>query len=1149
MPTPDRHALIDTLRDGSVSFARPSPYGPFDRSAAIPDTLRAARAPIHVGPGRAAIDAPTLLVGAAPGVVSGVAIQPGKIQRPTLREETLARHRLLDWLDVKIHNRVIFVIAEAGYGKTTLLADFSRRTRLRTLWYRMDGEDRSWSSFLSYLIAAGREYEPEFAPRSAAMLQETEPGGPTRDEVLEVFLREMPAIAEGGAALILDDFHVADDVPDIRFIARELVARGPERLSIVFSSRRVPAIPVGRLRSHGELAELRTTDLRFSETETGELFRDTYRQPLEGDLLADLTRRTEGWAASLHLVRAAVRERSAVETRSFIRALSRASADLHDYLAEEVVGELPDEHQLFLMRTSILQSVEHAAAEVATGMDSTTVRDLIAESERLGLLSRRQVSSEPGFGYHPLVRQFLEARLTRNVGAEGVAGLHTSVARWAEGRDWRVACFHHAAAGNAEELLRVLDESVESIVGAGDIALAAGYLDQHEGAQTTAGFEVIRSRAAARRMDLTAAVRHANLAITLDPTSDAALGNQLATHFLAGESAEASALASRIARSAKSEVLRDIGAATWHLLDSSLEGHLDVGAAIMLRLAEKSRDRRHRHYEGVSLLNAALIHRAQGDAELASMEARDAADALSQSSAGSELLSARLAQAWATAHLGEMGQARNLFSELAETCPAASRPEWLLEAITNEVWYGDEDITETLLDEFWSLNSTTAIRAAAQLAAVQFALRRGDLELAEHHLPPRPPTIPKQDPGHLSRYAALRAHILLERGSPDARQALLDATALADRQASTFWANYCRVLLAVSASTGTTSSLFDGRRIDPVYLSLVAETVIASLHRLDATATELVIAEAERRPERWRDSTRRAALDRSSTNHLHAARLLDLIGVANDVPTLRAIGRAAKGSPGDIGLGRKLARRLAPRVHIEDQGRVEILIGTVRLPGTELRRKVLALLCYLLTRERFSATRDEVVDTLWPDTAPEVAANSLNQTVYFLRRVFEPGYKDDTSAGYVQHDSDVLWLDQDLISSRSQACHRLIDVMSGDPSPADVDRLSDLYRNRFALDFAYEEWAAPYRDSLHVGYLRIIERAVQRDLQTGHFDRGIRVARRALEIEPDQESLELSLLRLYRATGAHAAAAEQFAHYSAYLRNELGVEPPPLSSL
>ncbi len=57
------------------------------------------------------------------------------------------------------------------------------------------------------------------------------------------------------------------------------------------------------------------------------------------------------------------------------------------------------------------------------------------------------------------------------------------------------------------------------------------------------------------------------------------------------------------------------------------------------------------------------------------------------------------------------------------------------------------------------------------------------------------------------------------------------------------------------------------------------------------------------------------------------------------------------------------------------------------------------------------------------------------------------------------------------------------------------------------------------------------------------------LARRALSIDPDLESLELSLLRLYRVTGAHSAAAEQYAHYAAYLRDELGVEPPPLASL
>ena len=67
--------------------------------------------------------------------------------------------------DVKIHSRVVFVIADAGYGKTTLLADFSRRTRLRTIWYRIDEDDRDWVGFLAHLVSAGREYDPEFAPR------------------------------------------------------------------------------------------------------------------------------------------------------------------------------------------------------------------------------------------------------------------------------------------------------------------------------------------------------------------------------------------------------------------------------------------------------------------------------------------------------------------------------------------------------------------------------------------------------------------------------------------------------------------------------------------------------------------------------------------------------------------------------------------------------------------------------------------------------------------------------------------------------------------------------------------------------------------------------------------------------------------------
>jgi len=90
--------MIDTSREGSVSFARP------DQSVVDARSVTGEPyAPRPVGPGRTAIAAPALVGGASRDGVSGYPIQLGKVRRPMLHDETLARHRLLDWLDGKIH--------------------------------------------------------------------------------------------------------------------------------------------------------------------------------------------------------------------------------------------------------------------------------------------------------------------------------------------------------------------------------------------------------------------------------------------------------------------------------------------------------------------------------------------------------------------------------------------------------------------------------------------------------------------------------------------------------------------------------------------------------------------------------------------------------------------------------------------------------------------------------------------------------------------------------------------------------------------------------------------------------------------------------------------------------------------------------------
>ncbi|HJP87456.1 MAG TPA: AAA family ATPase, partial [Candidatus Limnocylindrales bacterium] len=387
-------------------------------------------------------------------------IQISKVQAPPLREETLARERLLDWLSVKIHRRAVLLTAEAGYGKTTLLADFSRRTRLRVLWFRLDRGDRDWVGFIAYLVAAVRIHVPDFGPGTSSLLRETATAAPSLDTVLDTFLRELGSLPNEPTAIVFDDFHLVDDAPDVRHILRELMTRGPERMSFVFASRREPPVRLARLRALGEVAELHTDDLRFSVSETERLFRETYDMRLEPAVLAELGRRTEGWAASLQLVRAALHDRNTAQIRAFISSLSGAEGHLYEYLAEEVVGELPMELQQFLMRTSVLDTVDLVLGPVAAEVEAAAARGLIEEGERNGLFGKSGPNTRHVVRAHPLVRDFLQDRLARSIGAEGVRALNLRVAVAAERVDWRIATRHYLAAGDEDAAQRVLSGAI-----------------------------------------------------------------------------------------------------------------------------------------------------------------------------------------------------------------------------------------------------------------------------------------------------------------------------------------------------------------------------------------------------------------------------------------------------------------------------------------------------------------------------------------------------------------------------------------------------------------------------------------------------------------------------------------------------------------
>ena len=800
------------------------------------------------------------------------------------------------------------------------------------------------------------------------------------------------------------------------------------------------------------------------------------------------------------------------------------------------------------MRASVLETVDPEFGAVASGFRPDDVRSLIEDGERVGLLARRGSIGRHVVRAHPLVRDFLLARLRRAIGEEGIAAIHRRVGDAAEPVDWALAGRHYRAAGDGADVRRVLHGAIDSVLSSGAYGTAAALLDPAEEDEPDAVTLVIRSREAMQRGDTAAAVDLAEAAFRIAPSHDYAGLNALSLRYSCGLLDEAHGLALALQETSSSHMSRSIATSIARMLDSSLDGKLSDAIRSLEEVEFAAPDgQAGLHYRGVSKLNLAQYMKARGEARVALAYADDAIECLQATSAEIEIVSARLVRAWALAHLGRLVEAR---TEAAFARSTASRVgEAAAESAELELLYGNAEAAGVILEDVRRTVGEAAPEAdLLRSCRVLLHLRQYDhqqalVEAASLQLGQAATSVAMD-----ARRLALRAHAAVAAGEP-AKVEIERAIELCQRQGSDFWLRYVRLLGGLTAPAAVLSRqivLVCGA--DATYLSMHADLVASRLNDLDKDALGYVELQAQSFPDRWLSALRRVIQRSPPEASVRAGQLLESIGTVDDVAVLRSLGRRIRGPSSATDLGRRLARRVAPRVWIDDLGRVTLHVGTARVDGSGMRRKVLALLCLLLTKPRFAATREDVIETLWPDLEPVVALNSLNQTVYFLRRVFEPTYKEELSPGYLQQDAETVWLDTELIEARSDECRALIRSLPTDPSPDQVWQLVTTYRGRFALDFAYEDWAAEHRSSLHAAYLRVVEAAIRRDLDAGHAERGIAVAERALEVEPESDDLQAMTLRLYRIADVHAAVAERYSRYSQSLL-ELGLQPPSVNDV
>ena len=1102
------------------------------------------------------------------GTVGAVSVQDqlarsiirSKVQPPPVRASTLERPRLLQWLASHSAERLILVNAEAGYGKTTLLADFARRSAVRCLWYRLDATDRDWVTFINYMIAAVREVEPDFGAATAGLLTQMAVTNVPLDVVLDSLISELPSIGPAPTLLMLDDFHAVDDAPDIHTILSRLFERAPQALGFVLAGRVAPSVRTGRLAAHGQVARLDTDDLRFSGEETADLFALAYQLPLEPDLVEEIDARAEGWAASLQLVYSSIRHRRPSEARAFIQSLSGAEGDLYDYLAEEVLAGLTPHLKRVLVRASLLERVvpSYVMAIVSAEPDPPTLQHLatlLDDADSLGFMGRTAAGASAR-RFHPLLKSYLRDQLERETDEALRERMHLRVAEVAESADWPTAVDHYIHGHKPEEAMRVLADSATNAFGNGEFRSVVRFVDRMPHLRPPLAVQAVRARALLATQGDRAAqafLETLNLDGATEFERSLVAFARASTFFAMGDLDRfEAAVRELLNNSFTSEPIRDIATA-WTVMMRIADG-LDFAEAgrTLASLAERQAQAGLHFHAAITFHNAMGYFLASGRYQEALRLGDRAVAAYRAASPGSIEFSSTLAtMATALFESGSEQRALELSQDVmaaAEAHTDAYADAAYLACLTGDLVTAERSLRSAQEALRRGLGDAGGMYSVGNADAM-IGLAKGDLARARTAVRAELPAVPP-DPELVVRRLMTQAVVAVVSGDPQSSTLAAKALDLATRQGAGRYIPRLNLLLV--AASGHPDEL--AVAVD----SAAASGALALIEVADAVATALppfqvaprsLTASIQAWPNRWLPILRRQLAFGNTPNAHAAASLLARFGTAHDVPLVVAFERTyIKGTRARM-LGRELLSRTSPRLTIHDLGRMQYELNDQSVPLSQTRRKAASLLTFLITRPNLTATKEQVIEHLWPDLDVASALNSFNQTLFFLRRDIDQWYDVATSPEYVVNESELVWLDRGLVEIDSLGFYETAAACPPDRLSTLGPSICERYIGRFAPEFEYDEWAIGWRERLHAAYLNMVSGTARSLVAAGNYSRALQVLQDASRIDPDSMDLEPALIWVYGRLGATAAAVEQYRRLSGAHRTELGIEAPPFASI
>jgi LuxR family maltose regulon positive regulatory protein len=370
----------------------------------------------------------------------------GKLRVPEVRPGSVQRVSLIERLAREVSRRIVSVVAPAGYGKTTLLAQWAQRSGQAVAWVSVDEQDNDPKVLLACVARALDMVQPVGRPVFDALAS---PASSVPGSVVPRLGNAFAAMTVP-ALLVLDDVHLLHN-RECRAALSVLAGHVPGNGRLVLAGRDQPPLRVARLRAEDRITEIGPADLALTREEAALLLRDA-RVTVGDDDLTDLHKRTEGWPAGLYLAALYLRDGGSLPDAA--ASFDGSDQFVSQYVESELLARISPRQRTFLTRAAVLERICGPLCETALDLpgSAATLAELTQSNLLLVPLDQRGM----WYRYHHLFRDMLMAELER-VEPDLVPVVRRRAAAWYVDHDLpEEAVEYSILAGDTDTVARLL---------------------------------------------------------------------------------------------------------------------------------------------------------------------------------------------------------------------------------------------------------------------------------------------------------------------------------------------------------------------------------------------------------------------------------------------------------------------------------------------------------------------------------------------------------------------------------------------------------------------------------------------------------------------------------------------------------------------